>query len=361
MPIELEEINFPTTRYQGSKRKILEWISQSVENLQFETVLDAFGGSASVSYLFKALGKSVTYNDILTFNHFIGKALIENQNVLITEEDIEFILDFESIPNPDNFISKTFDGFYFTSDENVWLDNAIQRIEMLVTDDQEETIIKRNMCYYAIFQACLRKRPFNLFHRKNLYLRTNDVKRNFGNKTTWEKSFEGEFRHFIKELNESIFDNQLPCFSINESAFNLENNFDLVYFDIPYIKSAGSSETSDYEKCYHFLEGMTDYKNWKDRIDYKSNNFRFIRRPENPFSTSRVKESIRQLFNNYQDSILVFSYKIGGLPSVEEIEDIMREFKPNVVIKSKHYKYALNKQNGNAKYNKEVLIIGTNG
>ena len=361
MLIDLEEITFPSTRYQGSKRKILDWISETVQDLEFETVLDAFGGTGSVSYLFKVLGKSVTYNDILTFNHYVGKALIENQNILITEKDIDFILDFESLSNPDNFISKTFDDFYFTKEENVWLDNSIQRIEMLSADNLEETTIKRCMCFYAIFQSCLRKRPFNLFHRKNLYLRTNKVERNFGNKTTWEKSFESEFRNFIKELNNSIFNNQLPCYSINESAFDIENNFDLVYFDIPYIKARGSNETSDYERCYHFLEGMTDYNNWKDRIDYNSINLRFVRSEENPFSPANILESIRRLFKNYQNSILVFSYKIGGSPSIEVIESLMREFKPVVETRSKHYKYALNKQNGNAKFNREVLIIGTNG
>ena len=361
MPIDLKEITFPTTRYQGSKRKILDWISESVQDLPFDTVLDAFGGTGSVSYLFKVMGKSVTYNDILTFNHYIGKALIENQDVIISEEDINFILDFDSIPNSNNFISRTFNDFYFTDEENVWLDNIVQRIEMLNANDENETSIKKSMCFYAVFQACLRKRPFNLFHRKNLYLRTNDVKRNFGNKTTWEKPFELEFRNFIKELNESIFDNQSPCYSINISAFDIDNNFDLVYFDIPYIKYEGSNETSDYERIYHFLEGMTDYKNWENRIDYQTNNLRFFQNNENPFSYSNIKDSIRRLFDNYQNSILVFSYKIGGLPTVEEIEDLMREFKPNVITKSKHYKYALNKQNGNAKFNREVLIIGTHG
>ncbi|PJC49438.1 hypothetical protein CO033_01515 [Candidatus Nomurabacteria bacterium CG_4_9_14_0_2_um_filter_32_10] len=34
---------FPSTRYQGSKNKILDWISYSTKDLNFNTVLDAFG------------------------------------------------------------------------------------------------------------------------------------------------------------------------------------------------------------------------------------------------------------------------------------------------------------------------------
>ena len=36
----------PKTRYQGSKYKLLEWMWQYIADFNFETVLDAFGGSA---------------------------------------------------------------------------------------------------------------------------------------------------------------------------------------------------------------------------------------------------------------------------------------------------------------------------
>ena len=49
---------------------------------------------------------------------------------------------------------------------------------------------ERALFRYLIYQACLKKRPFNLFHRANLRLRTNRrVKRSFGNAVTWERSF----------------------------------------------------------------------------------------------------------------------------------------------------------------------------
>ncbi len=49
MNIQEELKNFPTTRYQGSKRKILPWIYDCIKDLEFDTVLDAFGGSGMVS------------------------------------------------------------------------------------------------------------------------------------------------------------------------------------------------------------------------------------------------------------------------------------------------------------------------
>jgi len=72
----------PSTRYQGSKRKILPWIGEHFAQLKFETVLDAFGGTGSVSYLLKAMGKQVTYNDYMRWNYLIGTALIEKLRML---------------------------------------------------------------------------------------------------------------------------------------------------------------------------------------------------------------------------------------------------------------------------------------
>ncbi len=58
-----------------------------------------------------------------------------------------------------------------TDNENIWLDNIIRRINMLEGHNPQETENKRAICFNALFQASLRKRPFNLFHRKNLNIR----------------------------------------------------------------------------------------------------------------------------------------------------------------------------------------------
>lgn len=65
----------PSTRYQGSKRRILRWLYDNLNNLEFESVLDGFGGTGSVSYLFKLMQKKVTFNDVLLANYQSGIAL----------------------------------------------------------------------------------------------------------------------------------------------------------------------------------------------------------------------------------------------------------------------------------------------
>ena len=73
---------FPKTRYLGSKLKLLQWISENLKNLSFDSVLDLFGGTGAVSYLFKTQGKRVTYNDNLKFN-FIEKTCTYEHKMLI--------------------------------------------------------------------------------------------------------------------------------------------------------------------------------------------------------------------------------------------------------------------------------------
>lgn len=44
---------FPSTRYQGSKAKFVDWIWQDISDLSFQTTLDAIGGTGSVAYKLK--------------------------------------------------------------------------------------------------------------------------------------------------------------------------------------------------------------------------------------------------------------------------------------------------------------------
>lgn len=122
MNIEKDIINkVPTTRYQGSKRSILPWFYKNFKKYDFETVLDGFGGTGSVSYLFKLMGKKITFNDILTSNYLTGVALIENQLVKLEKEDVDFILHKNGFNYPD-FIENNFKGIYYLTKENRWLD-----------------------------------------------------------------------------------------------------------------------------------------------------------------------------------------------------------------------------------------------
>jgi len=351
---------FPTTRYQGSKRKMLPWLHESFKELKFHTALDACGGSGSVSYLLKKMGKSVTYNDKLLFNSIIGKAIIENQQYQLTENDLK---DLKGT-NPDidykKLIEKKFKGIYYLPKENKWLDKVTNNIVNMNHYKPNVLQYKKALAYYALFQASLIKRPFNLFHRKNLEIRTNDVERNFGNKTTWDKSFDEHFLKFVNEANNLVFDSRQECKATNQSLFDIDPyGYDLVYIDPPYIRKDSPNESSNYLKCYHFLEGLSMYHEWENLIDNDSINLRLLNTEmQNDFKKETILETFEKLIIKYRDSILIFSYKMYGTPSINFIKKTMKANGKKVTTLSQPYKYALNHQNGDSAKNREVLIIG---
>ena len=173
LDFKYKKISFPSTRYQGSKYKLVDWINYNTRHLKFKTVLDAFGGTGCVSYMFKKQGKQVFYNDILKFNSYIATALIKNSTEILEEKDINFILTKHlSIKYP-TFIQDNFKDIYFTQDENKWLDVVITNIFKISNE------YKKAIALYALFQSCRIKRPYNLFHRKNLYIRYFKFKKSF--------------------------------------------------------------------------------------------------------------------------------------------------------------------------------------
>lgn len=338
---------FPATRYQGSKRKLAATIVEQLGDLEFTTVLDAFGGTGAVAYALKLLGKNVTYNDILAFNHQIGLALIENDSVRLSDEDIEAIGEQRKSVSYGDFIERTFEGIYFTDEENRWLDIAVGNIRRV------ENRYRRALAWFALFQSTMAKRPYNLFHRSNLYMRTADVTRSFGNKTTWDRSFQDHFRRFANEANAAVIDGGGDCRAICRDALDVEPTFDLVYIDTPYINGAGIGV--DYQQFYHFLEGLVLYEEWPALIDNRFKH-RPLARVNQPWSDPwRCRDMFRKLFARYRNSILVVSYRSDGIPSSDELAIMLRNVKQRVrVIEGPLYQYALSTN----LRNREVLLIG---
>jgi adenine-specific DNA-methyltransferase len=188
--------NTPKTRYYGSKKRLQNWLYSLFVELKFDTVFDGFGGTGSVSLLLKAMGKKVFFCDVLKSNTISARAILNNK---LPFEDIDYGYRFISDVSPEfGIVTKTFSGKYFTDDENSWIDGAVNNINKLNSNDEKDIFL------YCLFQSCLMKRPFNLFHRANLNLRTNqNVKRSFGNHTTWNHGFDDLMKQHLLSVFKS--------------------------------------------------------------------------------------------------------------------------------------------------------------
>ena len=68
-------------------------------------------------------------------------------------------------------------------------------------------------------------------------------------------------------------------------------------------------------------------------------------------------EALDALFETFKNSTLVISYKRFGVPCIDTLVRMLKKHGRKVRSFSRHYKYALNHQNGEAHLNREVLLI----
>lgn len=292
----------------------------------------------------------MTYNDILSFNHQIGIALIENDDARLSRDAAASIgVRHAGVAYP-AFIEENFEGIYFTGEENRWLDAAVGNIRRI------ERRFERAIAWHSLFQSAVAKRPYNLFHRRNLYMRTAEVTRGFGNKKSWDRSFDDHFRAFAEEANRAVVLTGLPCRAVCSDVLQLESNYDLVYIDTPYISRRGVGV--DYRDFYHFLEGMVRYDEWPNMIDRTSKHRRLRREPDPWSDATQCRGCFERLFDRFRESILVVSYRSDGVPSIVELAEMLRAVKRRVrVLDLGRNQYALS----TARDTSEVLLIGTDG
>ena len=340
--------NFPSTRYQGSKRRILEWIEECMNDIEFETALDVFGGTGSVSYLMKAMGKEVTFNDFLLCNTTSARALVRNSTIKLSKQWLKKVRDADPYRG---VVTDKYGGIFFTEEENAEIDKIAYCI--FFNPDTKLEGAKRDIALHILSQSLLMKRPFNLFHRANLEIRLKDCDRQFGNKITWEKPIFELMEKNLNEVNDAIFSNGKRHHVYRRDALDIKSGYDLIYIDPPYCNANGLCV--DYQNYYSFLDGLCDYVNWKERIDVSKKNFP-LQTKKYSFMHSSFKLDLERLLSIHSDSVIVMSYKTPGQPTIDELKKIFERTHLTPVCNCKKFSYALNRNNGGCKENLLVAM-----
>lgn len=346
-------LKLPNTRYQGSKKKIINDIYHlMITHFKPAHILDLFGGSAICSLYFQMKNIKTTYNDILKFNSINANGMLDNDlNNIPSVEDIEMIFKPVSTIEYTSFIYDTFKDIYYTDDENKQLDIFRENIKHY----SNENIKKKDVMYYFIFQSLISKRPYNLFHRKNLSMRTSDVERNFGNKTTWEKPFIAHMQKFRKELIKlyeqkqtiDIANTNIINMSYNKIPDEILSDIDTIYIDPPYFKN--DCKDSQYFDNYHFLEGFIS-ESWDADIDFSTKHLKLKTTKDNIIENA--DKMFDDIIEKYGNKNLVISYNTKAFPKVSDIETKLKKIYNKVITTQIDYKYALSKAKS-----QEVLIL----
>ncbi len=340
---------FPATRYQGSKLKLLGALATIFARLEFDTALDPMCGTGAVAYLLKALGKGVVASDGLAFNAAAARALVENDVARLGGRIDDLMEGLPDATRRAGLVETIYDEIFFERDENRFVDQLLPRIHALDSPERE-------LALWCLGQACLLKRPYNLFHRANLAMRRRDVPRSFGNKATWDTPFPAHVRRLSAQADRAVFQGASPCRAFCGDVLEADpTGCDLVYLDPPYVSGRGSGV--DYLDFYHFLEGLAGPSSWEARILHRYRHKPLAGRGTSPWADpARIAGAFEAAIDRFSTVTLVISYRSDGIPSVEQLAGLLsRAGKRVEIIDVGRYTYALSTNQGS----REVVLVGT--
>lgn len=338
-PVDKKALAYPPTRYMGSKEKLLPYIQDIAFQFNFDTALDLFSGSGVVGYLFKTMGKQVYSNDYMAMSACFTKAMIENNTQTLSEKEIEKL--FAPNAKASTFVQDTFEGIYFSNEDNAVIDLVRSNIKKLPNGQ------KRAMAMSALIRACLKKRPRGIFTYTGM--RYDDGRADL------RMGMEAHIRSAASLINSAVFDNGKQNKSRHGDAMTMPQKADLVYIDPPYYSPLSDNE---YVRRYHFVEGLA--RDWQGvDMQWHTKTKKFKSYPT-PFSSqSGAADAFDKMFSRLRDSILLVSYSSNSLPRREEIISLMSKYKRHVEVIDVDYRFSFgNQKKNNKNVVQEYLFVG---
>ena len=342
-PLPSQAMLYPSTRYMGSKNKLLTEIWAVASQFEFDTALDLFSGSGIVGYMLKSHGKNVVSNDYMAMSATFAKAMIENNEVILPENEALALL--EPIHAVDHFVETKFKDLYFSDDDNRLIDVLRSNIKSL------KNPYKRAIAMSALIRACLKKRPRGIF----TYVghRYDDGRKDL------KMPFQAQFLEAVDLINAAVFNNGKQNKARHGDAMTMQNkDMGLVYIDPPYYSPLSDNE---YVRRYHFVEGLA--RDWQGvEIQEHTLTKKFKSYPT-PFSSrTGASDAFDLLFRRFRDSVLMVSYSSNSLPTLDEMVAMMAKYKKHVEVVPVDYRYSIGNQGGKVGGNKndvqEFIFVG---
>lgn len=337
---------FPEPQYLGAKYIHRAWIAQFVPE-DTDVVLDAFGGSQSIAYLFKQLGKQTYTNDFLSFNDKIGKALVENSCTSLSEADLQILFSANSNPSRFDLMEKQFADLFFVREEAAFLDSFRSNVERL------DNPYKQALAFAVMCRSMTRKVTMGHFAHTRALAYASDplrIKRN----RSLIRPIKDLFLELLPIYNAAVFDNKRCNKSYQENILDLLpklKGVDLVYFDPPYCSSH-----ADYQSFYHLLETFVEY--WKDK-SFINGTHRYSPKRYSGFDkNSEVVNNFNLLFERAQNiPVWLVSYNDRSYPDIDTMTDMISAYR-DVRIERKEYGAGRGGK-GSVAGSSEVLLVCT--
>lgn len=319
MPALAQAQLYPRLRYMGSKYRLLPTLARVFAEVGGATALDPFSGSGVVSYLLKASGYAVTSRDYLNFPVILTRAACTNQSLRLGDADVHQIVHGGNLDGRD-FISRTYDGLFFTQEDLRFLDAAWSQIETMAGP-------RRDLAVAALVLAAARKQPRGVFTVTGL--RYDD------GRASLHLPLADQFVDCVNAWNIAVFEGE-PCCAFQGDVSGAATDADLVYLDPPY---APPRDDNDYVKRYWFLEGLSDYwQNGSAAVMHSTNTRKLPKRPTAFGSKLTICAALSTMFDQFSGSTIVLSYGSNAVPALDSLVGMLREAKGSApeVIEIKH-------------------------
>ena len=328
------------TNYIGSKQKLVDWIWKHTPD-GVSSVLDAFSGSAVVAYMYKSKGLAVTANDRLRYCHHVARAIIENRSIRVSEEDLEALV--ADNPKAGSFVRDHFKGIFFARGVHGLIDTVRANIDRL-------SGFKKDIALFALGRTCVSgKGGFGHFSSTTPYGKREDT----------PAEFKERFAQNVRRINALVFDNGAPCRARRRDVndFLPDAKADLVYFDPPY---ATEFSTTNYEKAYHFVEGLMTY--WRGLKLVEGSKTRHYETDHKTITAATAK-SFFEGFLGHAKHIphWLISYRDHAYPNEREMRALIAAHGFAPAMRSHDHHYSITSRHGEASQATERLFICTSG
>lgn len=332
---------YPKINYIGNKVKLADWIVGSLP-IKNGVVVDLFAGGSSVSFELKQKGFEVIGNDVLFSDYVLSKAIIENSKDILNLNDLNIIINKKEIESKYNFISK-----YLTN--ILYYDYEVKELAELICISEKLSGYKKYLLLSLIRRAMIRKLPYSRMNIPwNQIQKLRDEKysyEKYGRKRAYHNlPFKELISEDLENYNNAIFDNKKNNKSFNMDAFDfvksLNRKVNVIYMDPPYPRTMNR---------YNDFYGLFD-KIFQQEIPYTdfTKNDLFLKN-----FTDLIK-----LCLNKTDSIVI-SLNNKTMPSIYEIESVLKSFGSTQIIEKEHQYKVTNKENKNTTI-EQLLILKIN-
>jgi adenine-specific DNA-methyltransferase len=324
------------TNYIGSKQKLVDWIWKHTPE-GTGTVLDAFSGSAVVAYMYKTKGLQVIANDRLRYCHHAAKAIIENNSVRLSEDEIEALLADNA--KAGSFVQDNFKGIFFAKGVHALIDTIRANCDKL-------SGFKKDIALFGLGKTCMSgKGGFGHFSSSTDYGRRQDT----------PDEFKDRLRKNLQRINALVFDNDKENKAYRQDINDLlpKAKADLAYFDPPY---ATEFSTTNYERAYHFVEGLMTY--WEGLEIKSDTKVKYYETDHKTVTKANASEFFQTFLGNAKHiPHWLISYRDHAYPNEQEMKRIIGSFGKQSRMKSKDHHYAITSKHGEASNAKERLFV----